>query len=72
MNNNDELRILKNFLDHMPKAYRARNINWVVVRNILMHRTSTSGRTSCCKKCVQLRIDPYGYSLESEEQNEID
>ena len=67
MNKSDELRILKNFLGNMTKAYRQRNMNWVVVQDILMKGTSTAGRTSCCEKCTELGIDPWGYSLESED-----
>lgn len=60
-----ELRILKNFIDMMPKIYRKRNQNYVVVRDILMNRSSTAGKTSCIYKCVELGIDPYGKDLKS-------
>ena len=60
-----ERRILVNFINNMTKVYRERNANWVVVRDILLSGTSTSGRTSCIKKCFDLGIDPYSYSLES-------
>lgn len=62
----NELRILRNFLDHMTKVYRQRHSNWVVVRDILMNGTSTAGRTSCITKCIELGIDPYGHTLDSE------
>jgi len=63
MDRANDLRIIRNFLEHMPKVYRLRNSNWVVVRDILMNGTSTSGCTSCCEKCRELGIDPYGYKL---------
>jgi hypothetical protein len=72
MTQHDELRIIKNFLDMMPKTYRKRNHNWVVISHILLYRTSTSGCTSSCDKCRQLGIDPYGYSLESEGEKYAD
>ena len=58
-----ELRILNNFLNMMTKAYRKRTINWVVVRDIFLIGTSTSGSTSCINKCKELGIDPYGYTI---------
>ena len=61
-----ELRILRNFLNRMPKAYRKRTPNFAVVMDILRAGTSTAGKTSCCEHCKTLGIDPYGYSLESE------
>ena len=61
-----ELRIVKNFLDSMAKAYGARTMNCTVVHDILMRGTSTAGMTSCCEKCRELGIDPYGYNLKPE------
>ena len=66
MNKADELRILENFIDCMPNAYRKRNRNQAVVRDILLAGTSTMGSTSCYKKCLELGIDPDGYSIDSE------
>ena len=63
-----ELNILRNFIGMMPKTYRNRNQNWVAVRDILMSGTSTAGMTSCIKKCRDLGIDPYGYTLEQEDE----
>lgn len=60
----NEINIIKNFLYRMPKTYRKRTMNWVVVKHILLNRTSTAGRTSCIEKCRELRIDPYGYTLD--------
>jgi hypothetical protein len=62
----DELRVLENFINCMTKVYRQRNVNWAVVRDILMQGTSTSGRTSCTAKCIELGIDPWGYTLKGE------
>lgn len=59
----NEVRILKNFIENMPKVYRKRNMNFTIVRDILMAGTSTAGRTSCCKKCIELGIEPYSYEL---------
>lgn len=67
MTKEEELRILNNFLDCMTKAYRQRNQNWLVVRDILLNRTSTAGKTSCIAKCIELKIDPWRYELEDEE-----
>jgi hypothetical protein len=67
MTKNEELRILKNFLSCMTKAYRQRTQNWEVVKDILLNRTSTAGQTSCISKCINLGIDPYTYDLEVKE-----
>lgn len=61
----NELDIIENFIHAMPKTYRARNHNHVVVRDILLRKTSTAGMTSCVMKCYELGIDPYGYALEA-------
>jgi len=58
-----ELRILKNYIDNMPKVYRKRHVNFVIVQDILLWGTSTAGKTSCVNKCIELGIDPYGYDL---------
>jgi coenzyme F420-reducing hydrogenase gamma subunit len=62
-----EIRILKNFISMMPKAYRKRNVNWLVVRDILMRGTSTEGMTSCIAKCKELGIDHSGYEINGEQ-----
>jgi len=59
-----QLRILKNFISNMPKTYRQRNVNSVVVRDILMNGTSTAGQSSCIAKCRELGIDPDGHTLD--------
>lgn len=59
----NEKQVLKNFICMMPKTYRQRNINWIIVRDILLANTSTSGSTSCRNKCIELGIDPDGYSI---------
>jgi hypothetical protein len=58
-----QLDILRNYIDMMPKTYRKRNRNSVVVRDILMYRKNTAGQTSCIKKCIELGIDPDGYDF---------
>jgi len=63
MTKQEELRILKNFINMMTKSYRQRSINRTVVRDILMAGTSTMGSTSCAEKCEELGIDPYAYKL---------
>lgn len=67
MINKDELRILNNFICMMPKSYRKRTQNWVVVRDILLTNTATQGSTSCWLKCRELGINPDGYDFETEE-----
>ena len=62
-----ELRILRNYLMMMPKAYRKRTVNWLVVRDILMRGTRTEGMTSCISKCIELGIDHSGYDLKEAE-----
>jgi len=64
MNKETELRILRNFIRNMPKVYRQRNMNWVIVMDLLMQGTSTSGGSSCMSKCRELGMNPYGYRLE--------
>lgn len=63
MSIDDEIRVLENFISMMPKSYRKRNHNWVVVQDIIMDRTRTAGCTSCMDECRRLGIDPYGYAL---------
>jgi hypothetical protein len=66
----NELNIIKNFIDCMTKRYREKTMNCRVVHDILLKRTSTAGMTSCCRKCVELGIDPYGYTLEQDSEVE--
>ncbi|MEG1365685.1 MAG: hypothetical protein RSC96_00555 [Oscillospiraceae bacterium] len=56
-----ELRVLESFIRNMPKAYRKRTHNWVVVNDILL---PALGQTSCIDKCKELGIKPFGYTLE--------
>lgn len=70
MDPKEELRIVMNFLDSMTKAYAKRTMNWCVIRDIIMRRTSTAGMTSCIAKCRELGIDPYGYNLQEEPTHE--
>lgn len=60
----DELRVIRNYLHMMSKAYRERNTNWVIVRDIIMWGTCTAGCTSCMEECVRLGVDPYGFGME--------
>lgn len=61
---NYELGILKNFIRMMPKVYRKRTRNWLVVRDILLSDTQTAGSTSCYAKCMELGIKADSYSLD--------
>lgn len=69
MSNKECKRILINFINNMPKVYRKRNQNWQIVRDILLMGTSKSGMTSSIEKCIELKIDPYKYSICYEEVN---
>jgi hypothetical protein len=60
----DELQILKNFIHMMPKTYRKRHANWVIVHDILLAGTSTAGCTSCRQKCIDLGINPDKYTID--------
>lgn len=62
-----EYRLLKNFIAHMPKVYRKRNCNWVIVQKFLQRGTSKAGSNSSRAKCTELGIDPWGYTLERED-----
>jgi hypothetical protein len=66
----NELRLLKNYLHNKSKAYRQRNANYVIVRDLLMANTSHAGMTSCIMKCYELGINPYGYNLEGAVKDE--
>jgi hypothetical protein len=69
MNNNETLRILKNFISMSSKIYRQRNDNAAIVGDLILAGTSTGGRTSCIAKCRELGIDPYGHNLEIGEES---
>ena len=62
-----QYRLLRNFIAHMPKTYRKRTQNWVIVMNFLQRGTSRGGSTSSIEKCVLLGIDPDGYTLDRKE-----
>lgn len=51
--------LVRNHLDLMPKVYRKRNCNWVVVRHLTWH-----GHTYSDLICRYLGIDPSGYEWE--------
>ena len=59
-----QYRLLRNFIDHMPKTYRKKTMNWVIVRDFLQWGTSKGGSTSSIAKCRELGIDPDGYTIE--------
>ena len=65
--NDMELRILKNHIELMPKVYRKRNQNWVIVKDLLQAMTSKGGRSSSISKCYELGLDPDDYQLENKE-----
>lgn len=60
----NELNTIKNVLRIMPKTYRKKSMNWVIVQDILMSSTSFAGSTSSIRKCIELGIDPDSYTLE--------
>lgn len=66
MDKAESLRIIRNYLARMPKTYRARNTNAMVVRDIILHGTRTAGQTSCMEYCQDIGIDPCGYTLKME------
>lgn len=70
MTNDEVIRVLKNFLDCMPKTYRRRNDNASVVQDIILFRTRTAGRTSCKELCREIGIDPCGHTLEPFKEGE--
>lgn len=59
-----EYRLLKNFISHMPKTYRKRKQNWVIVQDFLQLGTREGGTTSSIRKCLMLGIEPDGFTLE--------
>lgn len=59
-----EYRLLRNFIRHMPKTYRKRNCNWVIVQEFLQRGTTRAGRNSSIEKCVEIGIDPWGHTLD--------
>lgn len=63
-----EYRLLRNFISYMPKTYRNRNRNWVIVQDFLQFGTHKGGATSSVAKCRLLGIDPDGYTLERKVQ----
>ena len=63
MTHRETMRILQNFIDCMPKAYRKRHDNAAVVRDIILAGTNAAGRSSCVRLCRDLGIDPYGYDF---------
>lgn len=58
-----DLQILRNVIGLLPKTYRNRNTNAVIVSDILLVGTDHSGSTSSHNKCIELGINPGGYLL---------
>lgn len=58
-----EKRILRNFISSMPKVYRARNQNWVIVQTLITSGTNHAGHTSAIKECLRIGIDPDGFEI---------
>lgn len=57
------IRIIRNFLYHMPRAYRNRTPNYRVVMDILTAGTSHGGMTSAIAFCHDIGIAPDGHIL---------
>lgn len=64
----DERRILRNFVEMMPKTYRKRSPNWVLVRDLITKGTNHAGMTSAIQECYKIGIDPDGYEIKEEIQ----
>ena len=57
-------KLIKNHIDLMPKVYRKRHINWVIVKD-LTHNGSGYSESIC----RALGVDPYGYKWEVQEND---
>jgi hypothetical protein len=57
------LGVLKNIELDMPKAWRKRNSNVMMVRNFLMCHTSKGGQTSSYEMCAYLGIKGDDYTF---------
>jgi hypothetical protein len=57
------LGVLRNIERQMPKAWRKRTTNVVIVRDFLMIHTSKGGRTSSYEMCEFLGVDGDGYTF---------
>lgn len=51
------LGVLKNIEREMPKAWRKRTRNYVIVKDFLLSHTSKGGRTSAYEMCEYLGVD---------------
>jgi len=58
--NATDKQIIKNYLDMHRRRGRT---NWEIVRDLLLTGTSHAGRTSACRKCLEIGIDPDGHDL---------
>ena len=54
--------LIKNHISLMPKVYRKRYVNWVIVKDLTYHGSGYS-----MSICSALGVDPYGYKWEVEE-----
>lgn len=52
-------KLVKRHLELMPKVYRKRNCNWVVVKNLTWH-----GSTYSRLICEAVNVDPSSYKWE--------
>lgn len=59
----DIRRVLVNFIRQMPRAYRRRNANATVVRDIILKGTGYAGFESCCTICEAIGCDPMAYEF---------
>lgn len=71
MRDEDIRRVLLNFIDCMPKAYRKRTRNARVVMDIIQRGTGQAGMTSCCEVCRRIGCDPDAYSFPNWEPEEL-
>ena len=57
-------KLIKNHINLMPKVYRKRYVNWVIVKDLTYHGSGYS-----CSICSALGVDPYGYKWEVKEND---
>lgn len=59
----DIRRVLVNYIRQMPRAYRRRNANATVVRDIILKGTGYAGFENCCTICEAIGCDPMAYEF---------
>lgn len=57
-------KLIKNHIDLMPKVYRKRHVNWVIVKHLTYHGSGYSESI-----CRALGVDPYGKKWEVKEND---